>query len=114
MPLTGLRTPAIRTKPWPRATRGDMQVGATGRFVTAAILQAPLSSSRLPGKVLLPLCGDPMLMRQIERIRRAKLVSRFVVATSTSESDAAIAALCAQRGIETFRGSLDDVLDRVY
>jgi spore coat polysaccharide biosynthesis protein SpsF len=79
-----------------------------------AILQARVSSSRLPGKVLLPILGEPMLFRQIERIRRARNIDQLVVATSTDASDDVLAAACAARGIACFRGSLDDVLDRFY
>lgn len=79
-----------------------------------AVLQARTGSSRLPGKVLRPLLGKPMLERQIERVRRARSISRLVVATSEGPEDDAINALCADLGVECFRGSLDDVLDRFY
>ena len=58
-----------------------------------AILQARASSTRLPGKVLLPLVGQPMLLRQIERTRRATSLDRIVVATSVDASDDPLAAL---------------------
>lgn len=80
----------------------------------AAVLQARFSSTRLPGKVLRDLHGAPMLARQIERIRRAKQIDRLIVATSTDPADDAIAALCRQIGVDCFRGSLNDVLDRFY
>lgn len=79
-----------------------------------AILQARLSSNRLPGKVLLPLFGMPMLARQIERLKRSRRIDALVVATSDQAGDDAIAALCAESGVACFRGSLDDVLDRFY
>jgi len=78
------------------------------------ILQARVSSSRLPGKVLMPLCGKAMLSRQIERIRRSTSIQRLLVATSDDESDDAIEAICRAEGVECFRGSLNDVLDRFY
>jgi len=81
---------------------------------TLAILQARVSSSRLPGKVLLPILGEPTLFRQIERIRRATRIEQLVVATSTDPSDDILASECLTRGIGCFRGSLDDVLDRFY
>ncbi|MEO8436819.1 MAG: glycosyltransferase family protein [Chloroflexota bacterium] len=78
------------------------------------ILQARVSSSRLPGKVLMPILGEPILARQIERIRRARLVDALTVATSDEPSDDAIAELCSRLDVACFRGSLDDVLDRFY
>lgn len=77
-----------------------------------AILQARMSSSRLPGKVLLPLLGESMLARQIERVRRAQLINHLVVATSSAPTDDLIAQECARIGVACYRGSLDDVLDR--
>ncbi len=84
------------------------------KLKTLAILQARSSSHRLPAKVLKPILGQPMLMRQIERIRRAKEINKLVVATSVEASDDHLAGMCAQNDIECFRGSLDDVLDRFY
>jgi spore coat polysaccharide biosynthesis protein SpsF len=78
------------------------------------ILQARVSSTRLPGKVLKPILGEPMLARQIERIGRAERVDALTVATSAEASDDGVAALCARLGVECYRGSLDDVLDRFY
>ena len=79
-----------------------------------AILQARVSSTRLPGKVLKPLLGQPMILRQIERLKRARAIDRLIVATSVGPEDDALADLCRQNGLECFRGSLDDVLDRFY
>src|SRR5690349_790613 len=80
----------------------------------AAILQARMSSTRLPGKVFLPLAGAPMLQRQIERIRRAGAIDTLVVATSNTTQDDEIARLCGHLGVDCYRGSLEDVLDRFY
>jgi spore coat polysaccharide biosynthesis protein SpsF len=79
-----------------------------------AILQARVSSSRLPGKVLKPILGRPMLRHQLDRVRRARALDEIVVATSDDPSDDAIDALCASIGTRRFRGSLTDVLDRFY
>jgi len=79
-----------------------------------AILQARVSSSRLPGKVLKPLLGRPMILRQIERLRRATRIDRLVVATSTDPSDDPLYQLCQAAAIDCERGSLEDVLDRFY
>ena len=77
-----------------------------------AILQARMSSSRLAGKVLLKVCGKPLLQHQIERVQRSTAIGGLVVATSTDASDDAIESLCRALGVAAYRGSLDDVLDR--
>ncbi len=77
-----------------------------------AILQARMSSTRLPGKVMRPLLGEPMVWRQWERILRAKLISRLVLATSDDPSDDVLASFAASHGMACHRGSLDDVLAR--
>lgn len=79
-----------------------------------AVLQARMSSSRLPGKVLKPILGVPMLQLQVERLQRAERIDQLIVATSVDSSDDAIEALCRVIGISCVRGSLDDVLDRFY
>jgi spore coat polysaccharide biosynthesis protein SpsF len=79
-----------------------------------AVLQARISSTRLPGKVLLPLLGEPMLSRQIERVRQARSLTELIVATSTESSDDVLAGECARMGVACSRGSLSDVLDRFY
>ena len=76
------------------------------------ILQARMSSTRLPGKVLMPVLGEPMIGRQVERIRRARKLDGLVVATSLEDSDQALADYCRRAGIDCFRGSLTDVLGR--
>lgn len=81
-------------------------------MTTLAILQARMTSSRFPGKVLAPLAGQPMVIRQLERIRRAQELDGIVVATSTDPSDDALAAAVEQFGVPVARGSLDDVLAR--
>jgi spore coat polysaccharide biosynthesis protein SpsF len=77
-----------------------------------AILQARMSSTRLPGKVMRPVLGEPMIARQIERLRRAERLSGVVIATSTNAEDDVIAAEAARLGVGVHRGSLDDVLGR--
>ena len=81
-------------------------------IVTA--IQARTSSRRLPGKVLLPLAGQPLLLRMIERVQRSSLAGTIIVATSIMPEDDTIAELCAINGIDCFRGSLTDLLDRHY
>jgi len=79
-----------------------------------AILQARMTSSRLPGKVLEPILGLPMLLRQIERIRKASRLDEIIVATSDQPSDDVIVQAVSSADVDCFRGSLDDVLDRIY
>ncbi|MCG2758606.1 MAG: glycosyltransferase family protein [Desulfobacteraceae bacterium] len=79
-----------------------------------AILQARMGSSRLPGKVLKPILGRPMLEHHIERIKLSSKINRIVVATSIDPADQAIVDLCRQIGIESFEGELENVLDRFY
>lgn len=80
----------------------------------AAVLQARASSKRLPLKVLKPILGVPMLERQIERLKRVKSITHFILATSQDPSDDAIEALARRAGVGCYRGSLNDVLDRIY
>jgi spore coat polysaccharide biosynthesis protein SpsF len=82
--------------------------------MTTAIIQARMSSTRLPGKVLLDLAGEPMLGRVVARTQRAKTIDRAIVATTVEPEDEPIVALCRARGWSVSRGSRDDVLDRYY
>jgi len=79
-----------------------------------AIIQARSSSSRLPGKVLMPILGKAMILRQLERIQLAQNISSLIVATSIESSDDELVAVLEKEGIGCYRGSLDDVLDRYY
>lgn len=79
-----------------------------------AIIQARYGSTRLPGKVLLDLAGQPVLVRVVERTRHAGTLDEVVVATSTQPQDDQIVRLCQERGYAFFRGNLYDVLDRYY
>jgi spore coat polysaccharide biosynthesis protein SpsF len=77
-----------------------------------AILQARMSSTRLPGKVLRPLAGGPMILRQVERLRRSRRIDRLVLATSDHRSDDVLAEVAGAAAVIVFRGDLDDVLAR--
>src|SRR5262245_50650375 len=79
-----------------------------------AIVQARMSSKRLPGKVLRPILGEPMLKHIVKRIERSHVFDEVLVATSESVSDDPVAAFCTSENIPCFRGSLDDVLKRFY
>ncbi len=79
-----------------------------------AIIQARMSSSRLPGKVLMDIAGKPMLAWVVERARLSRLVDEVVVATTTEEADNPIADFCKANTISFSRGSHFDVLDRYF
>ncbi|MBO33443.1 MAG: spore coat protein [Rhodospirillaceae bacterium] len=83
-------------------------------MTVVAVLQARVTSSRLPGKVLKPLLGRPMLLRQLERIGRAEKIDRIVVATSHEVSDDLLEEVIGAAGYTVYRGNLDNVLDRFY
>lgn len=79
-----------------------------------AIIQARMSSSRLPGKVLEPILGKSMLLHLVDRVKQAKYLNNIVVATSTDITDDPIYSLCSNNDIECSRGDLLDVLSRYY
>ncbi|MCM3663651.1 glycosyltransferase family protein [Mesobacillus subterraneus] len=80
----------------------------------AAIIQARMGSTRLPGKILKTVNGKTLLEYQIERVERAKLIDEIIIATTIKESDDPIVQLCQQLSIPYYRGSEDDVLSRYY
>lgn len=79
-----------------------------------AIIQARMSSTRLPGKVLMQLAHIPVLEHVVNRLEYCKSIAEIVVATSIDQSDDLIEDWCAKAGVKLFRGSLNDVLDRYY
>ena len=81
---------------------------------TVAIIQARISSTRLPGKVLKKIEGKTVLEHVINRVKAAKSIDDVVVATTVEKEDLEIVKLCANLGISVFCGSEDDVLDRYY
>lgn len=81
---------------------------------TIAIIQARMGSSRLPGKVLLDIGGLPMLVRVVERTRRAAYLDGVMVATTDDSSDDSVVELCRDHGYPFYRGSVQDVLDRYH
>jgi glutamate-1-semialdehyde aminotransferase/spore coat polysaccharide biosynthesis protein SpsF (cytidylyltransferase family) len=82
--------------------------------VIVAIIQARMRSSRLPGKTIADVAGRPLFLHVVERARSARRIDTVVVATTDQCSDDPIATLCQQEGIQYFRGSEEDVLDRFY
>ena len=79
-----------------------------------AIIQGRISSSRLPGKILADIAGQPMLQRVFARTSRAAAVTETIFATTTYPSDDPVAEYCNFSGIPFTRGNLYDVLDRYY
>ena len=79
-----------------------------------AIVQARMSSTRLPGKVMKGIAGRPMLWHVVNRLKASALIDEIVVATTTGPEDDIIEEWCKLGGTGFSRGSLDDVLDRYY
>lgn len=79
-----------------------------------AILQARMSSSRLPGKVAMDANGESMLSYEIKRILQSKKIDKLVIATSINFEDDTIEKIAKQNNVDCFRGSLNNVLDRYY
>jgi len=88
-----------------RAEKQDLKIAAT--------IEARMGSSRLPGKVLLPANGRPILAHMLERLRRVPSIGTIVVATTGNERDDDLEAFAASEGVQCFRGSEDDVMARV-
>jgi len=79
---------------------------------TAVIVESRMTSKRLPGKNLKPILGRPMICRLLERLKRCRLADVICLATSVDASDAPLEELARAEGVECFRGSLEDVLER--
>ena len=80
----------------------------------AAILQARMGSSRLPGKTLVDVAGRPLLGHLVDRARRIPGLERVIIATTDRSADRAILDFAAAEGLAAYAGSEDDVLDRFY
>jgi len=78
------------------------------------IIQARMGSSRLPGKILEDIEGQPMLWHIVNRVKTCKLIDEIVVATTVEKNDDQVEEFCKKNDIEVFRGSEADVLDRYY
>jgi len=81
---------------------------------TVAVIQARMGSTRLPGKVMLPLASDHVLTHVVQRVGAADRVDEVVVATTETTGDDIVARYADRAGARVFRGSEPDVLDRVY
>ena len=71
---------------------------------TVIIVQARMTSTRLPGKILLPVLDKPLLEYQVERLRRVRLSDDLVIATTENEADEPIVELCRKLQVPYFRG----------
>ncbi len=78
-----------------------------------ATVEARMTSSRLPGKVLMPAGREPLLEILLARLAQVKRLDAIMVATTVNATDDPIVALCQKLGVPVFRGSEDDVLGRV-
>lgn len=85
----------------------------TDKFIMLAIIQARMSSSRLPGKALLPMLGIPLIQRVYDRLTLVTGITKIVIATSDERSDDVLCEYCSQQNIPYFRASLDDVALRL-
>ena len=79
-----------------------------------AIIQARMGSSRLPGKVLMDIDGNPMIKFMYDRVKKSKLVDQIIIATTNEVKDNPLEEFCTANGIKFYRGSENDVLDRYY
>ena len=77
-----------------------------------AIVQARMTSTRLPGKVLMDLSGSPMLAQQLRRLKQCRALDLIVVATTVNAADDPVVQVACAEGVESFRGNERDVLSR--
>ena len=78
----------------------------------AAIIQARMSSSRLPGKIMLDLAGKPVLWHVFHRLKKSRRINQIILATTTDSEDDVLADYARANGVDVVRGSRDNVLSR--
>ena len=78
------------------------------------IIQARMSSTRLPGKIMKLIKGKPALFYLIDRLKHSKLLKRIIIATTIKECEKPIIDFCKEYKLDYFRGNEDNVLDRYY
>lgn len=78
-----------------------------------AIIEARMTSTRLPGKHLLPAAGKPMISHLVDRLKRVPSLNEIVMATTTNATDDPLVELSSKSGINYFRGNEEDVMGRV-
>jgi glutamate-1-semialdehyde 2,1-aminomutase len=79
-----------------------------------AVIQARMSSTRLPGKVMKDILGKPMIVHMLERVKRSRYIDKIVLATSINPDNDVMEKMLVQSGNNVFRGNEHDVLDRYY
>jgi len=79
-----------------------------------AVTQARVGSTRLPGKVLLPINGNTLLDLHLNRVQQASKIDKLFIATTIQSEDTSIEQIAQNRGMSFYRGSVNDVLDRFY
>lgn len=84
-----------------------------GNKKVVATIEGRMTSTRLPGKIMMPLCGKPVMQHMIERHRRSAFTDEVVVATTTNVTDDPVVRLCEEMNCPYFRGSEADVLGRI-
>lgn len=80
----------------------------------SVIIQARFGSTRLPGKILKPVCGKPLLWHVWNRLKHSRMINDIIIATTTNPEDDQIEKFCSETGIHFYRGSTEDVLSRYY
>src|SRR3977135_1814720 len=108
---------ASRPGRWASALAGHSKESGAGLILTmrtVAIIQARMGSNRLPGKVLRPILGKPMLWYIVHRVRAVPSIDEVVVAVPDGPADEELRKFCAANDIASVSGSELDVLDRFY
>lgn len=77
-----------------------------------AIVQARMGSNRLPGKVIKPILGKPMILYTLDRLKKSRYINEIVLATSTNDREDPLVQVVSQKGYSIFRGEEDNVLKR--
>ena len=79
-----------------------------------AIIQARMGSTRLPGKVMMDLCGFPVIEHVVNRLNQSRLIDKIIIATSVDSNNQPIIDFCKKNDVSYFVGNEEDVLDRYY
>lgn len=95
-------------------THNPIGRGATTRPRVVAIMQARMGSTRLPGKSMADLAGRPLLAQILQRVQRARRLALIVVATTQKPEDDVVVSVARACGVEVYRGSENDLVDRYY